>query len=266
MTVNRSAISTVRPIDLIPIEPAGFSGDDLFVVTCEHGGNRIPAAYRDLFAGAGPALRTHRGYDIGALSIARAMASALSAPLFASVTSRLLIDLNRSVGHPDLYSEFTRPLPRRLRRQLLEQHYFPYRHDVEALIGNAIAGERRVLHISCHSFTPTLNGDERDADIGLLYDPARDADRTFCRHWQSALRNVAGYRTRLNYPYSGKSDGFTTCLRRCFPADRYIGIELEINQKHVHAGIEHWHRLRTEVIHALRKTVTPMTKAAFKLI
>lgn len=34
----------------------------------------------------------------------------------------------------------------------------------------------------------------------------------------------------MNYPYLGKSDGFTTSLRKQFPF-QYIGIELEINQK-----------------------------------
>jgi len=39
--------------------------------------------------------------------------------------------------------------------------------------------------------------------------------------------------TRRNYPYLGCSDGFTTWLRQRFPERCYVGIELEINQKHV---------------------------------
>jgi hypothetical protein len=34
----------------------------------------------------------------------------------------------------------------------------------------------------------------------------------------------------MNYPYLGKADGFTTSLRHQFQ-ERYIGIELELNQK-----------------------------------
>jgi len=34
---------------------------------------------------------------------------------------------------------------------------------------------------------------------------------------------------RFNYPYLGKADGFTTYLRKQFPAN-YMGIELEVNQ------------------------------------
>ncbi|MBU2938472.1 hypothetical protein KO494_02870 [Lacinutrix sp. C3R15] len=36
---------------------------------------------------------------------------------------------------------------------------------------------------------------------------------------------------RYNYPYLGKADGFTTYLRKQ-DYKNYIGIELEINQKH----------------------------------
>ena len=35
------------------------------VITCEHGGNRIPVLYRDLFHGQQQQLESHRGYDPG---------------------------------------------------------------------------------------------------------------------------------------------------------------------------------------------------------
>jgi predicted N-formylglutamate amidohydrolase len=71
-----------------------------FLVTCEHGGNRIPAPYRKLFVRQRALLDSHRGWDPGALQMARALSTALRAPLVASTTSRLLVDLNRSAGHP----------------------------------------------------------------------------------------------------------------------------------------------------------------------
>jgi hypothetical protein len=40
----------------------------------------------------------------------------------------------------------------------------------------------------------------------------------------------------LNYPYQGTSDGFTTHLRKKFPDSQYVGIELEVNQKHLDAS------------------------------
>ena len=230
---------------------------DHYLITCEHGGNRIPTRYRFLFAGVEAQLQTHRGYDPGALAVARELAKALAAPLFVSTTSRLLVDLNRSIGHPRLYAEATRGAPLALRREILEKYYLPYRNRVEVHIGEAIARGRRVIHLSSHSFTPVLDGAIRNADIGLLYDPARRGEMELCRCWQSQIRTLAPQlKVRRNYPYTGTSDGFTAYLRRRFPADAYIGIELEINQKHVFSGGRQWHALRNHVIEALRQAMT----------
>jgi len=201
------------------------------VITCEHGGNRIPPRYRHLFRGHEHLLQTHRGWDPGALALAKQLAKALRAPLFYSTTSRLLIDLNRSTGHPKLYSEATRPAPAEIRREIFEHYYLPYREQVEAHIAKEVAKGRRVVHISSHSFTPVLDGEVRNADIGLLYDPGRKGELELCLRWQKALEAaLPGLRVRRNYPYTGKSDGFTAYLRRRFSGTQYIGVELEVNQ------------------------------------
>lgn len=229
---------------------------DHFLITCEHAGNRIPSRYRRLFADVGALLQTHRGYDAGALALARELAKALAAPLYFSTTSRLLIDLNRSVGHPRLYSEATRGTPVTVRKEILEKYYLPYRNQVEAEIAEAIARGSRVIHVASHSFTPVLDGAVRSADIGFLYDPARSGEVELCRRWQEQLSALApGLKVRRNYPYAGKSDGLTAYLRRRFPAGVYIGIELEINQKHVLNGGRHWRDVRGWVIETFGRVI-----------
>jgi predicted N-formylglutamate amidohydrolase len=238
---------------------------DHILITCEHGGNRIPARYRPLFAGFEALLQSHRGHDPGALALAREMARALASPLFFSTTSRLLIDLNRSIGHPFLYSDATRNAPASVRREILETHYLPYRNRVEAHIAAEIAHGSRVIHIASHSFTPVLDGEVRKADIGLLYDPARSGEIELCRQWQARLKAGAPeWTVRRNYPYTGRSDGLTAHLRRRFPADVYVGIELEINHRHVLPGRRSWQALRRQVIETLIQAMPaacPSTKA-----
>ena len=56
------------------------------------GCSAIPAPYRDLFHAHQALLDSHRGYDPGALILARALATAFAAPLVASTVSRLLVD------------------------------------------------------------------------------------------------------------------------------------------------------------------------------
>jgi predicted N-formylglutamate amidohydrolase len=203
------------------------------LLSCEHAGNRVPRGYQYLFRNCRTLLTSHRAYDFGALPCARTLARRLRAPLIAAVHSRLLVDLNRSPGHPALFSARTRRLSQAGKQLLLARHYYPYRHRVEDWIRARIIAGIPVIHIAVHSFSPSLNGIVRRADIGLLYDPARRGEATLCHRWHAALHEASGGKiaVRRNYPYRGVSDGLTRHLRTLFPATRYSGIELEINQK-----------------------------------
>jgi predicted N-formylglutamate amidohydrolase len=201
------------------------------ILSCEHGGHRVPAAYRRLFRGASAALASHRGWDPGALDCARRLAKALSAPLYAATTTRLLVDLNRSLDHPRLLSPWSTALSDKEREQLLERHYHPHRNQLRDAIHEA-SGSAVVLHLAVHSFAPRLKGRERNADVGLLYDPARRLERLWCGAMKGWLRQQApDLRVRRNYPYLGRTDGLTTSLRRELVGERYLGIELELNQR-----------------------------------
>jgi len=226
---------------------------DSFLVTCEHGGNRVPAAYRRLFRGEQSLLDSHRGYDPGALVMAKALAHALAAPLVTSTVSRLVIDLNRSIGHPQLWSSATRGASRELRTSIVERHYRPYRTEVERLVRRSLSRGRRVIHVSSHSFTLVLDGKIRRTDVGLLYDPARRGEAALCARWKASLALIAPeVRVRRNYPYAGKGDGVTSALRIAFPARAYLGLELEVNQRIVLAAGWRWTALRGALIESFR--------------
>ncbi|MDH3202112.1 MAG: N-formylglutamate amidohydrolase [Myxococcales bacterium] len=221
------------------------------LLTCEHGGARVPPEYRYLFASsaARAALQSHRARDLGALGLAQSLQRALRAPLHASTVTRLLVDLNRSIGHPQLFSKFSKSLDRAERATLLDRHYFPHRDGVESWIEGRVRRGRQVLHIGVHSFVPRVEGRKRKADVGLLYDPARAGERAFCAQWKEALEAVdPKLRVRRNYPYLGKSDGLVTHLRRAFGPRGYVGIELEVNQALL--GEPHGRRRAMESIRA----------------
>ena len=201
------------------------------VLSCEHGGNEVPPAYRGSFRGASRVLATHRGLDIGALGAARYLQKRFRVTLVYATVTRLLADLNRSIGHPRLHSEFTRQLAASERRKLLAAHYHPYRERIVEQIALRLAAGNTVLHLSMHSFTPVLNGETRNAELGLLYDPARACELRFCLDWQRRLGELLPeLRIRRNYPYHGASDGLQRALRRQFRTPRYVAVELELNQ------------------------------------
>jgi predicted N-formylglutamate amidohydrolase len=227
------------------------------LVTCEHGGNRIPPEYAPLFRHRKRLLASHRGYDAGALAMARSLARAVGAPLISATVSRLLVELNRSPGRQFRESPVMRDAPYALQVDVCRRYYVPYWSTVEAFVRRAVAEGRRVIHVSSHSFTPSLDGLARSADVGLLYDPGHAGERGLCARWQAALRARApAWVIRRNYPYRGTSDGLTRWLRGRFDAALYGGIELEINQKHVRDGRAVGARERAAVALALRDALS----------
>jgi predicted N-formylglutamate amidohydrolase len=177
--------------------------------------------------------------------MARDFARALGAALVHSTVSRLLVELNRSPGHRQSFSS---RVPPELHAELLRRYYEPYRERLERRVAAAVRRGKRVVHLSCHSFTPRLAGVERVADVGLLYDPRRPGERALCLAWQKLLARDGKLVTRRNYPYRGWGDGLTTDLRKRFSGRNYTGVELEVNQKFPRVGGARWLGLRRTLV------------------
>lgn len=205
------------------------------VVSCEHASPRVPAELRGL--GVQPeVLTSHRGFDVGALPVARALAKACGVPLFEGRWSRLVADLNRSEDHPKVIARRVdgnlvpgNRLSRSERALRIDRHWRPYRDRVEQHVTRCVQ-RGRCLHFSVHSFVERLGGVERTNDIGLLFDPRRPRERAVA----TALRRhlvQAGLSVRFNFPYFGHTDGLTSHLRARHRAADYLGFEIELNQR-----------------------------------
>ncbi|MEX1367990.1 MAG: N-formylglutamate amidohydrolase [Nannocystaceae bacterium] len=226
------------------------------LLTCEHGGARVPARWREVMVGAEPVLRTHRAYDAGALAVAKALARSLGAPLVASTVTRLLVDLNRSGHNPRRFSEWTAGLPAAQRRALDETIAVPHRGRIDAALARALRRSGRVLHVAVHSFTPVLGSTPRDFDVGLLYDPGRAFERAVAVAWARALAPVV-QGVRRNAPYRGVADGLTRALRTLHPDERYAGLELELNQRCLVDD-----RFSPALVSTLRRTLRSVVESA----
>lgn len=219
--------------------------------SCEHGGNQIPEAYQPLFENAGELLQTHRGYDLGALDLAKAFEARYDTSLSYVETSRLIVDCNRSIGSNSLFSSWTSSLSAEEKQEILQKYYIPYRQSFQQKIVDAVDHNTSVLHLSVHSFTPVLKGHARKTDVGILFDPRRDSERSVGTLWKSELqRLLPGWTIHQNLPYRGTSDGFTTGLRKEFPGQKYSGLELEINQRHV--GSEKWQLFQEQLVKSIQ--------------
>ncbi len=202
------------------------------VITCEHAGRAIPGALRGKIRIPRDVLTGHRGWDAGALDLARRLRDDLRAPFHAFSITRLVVDANRSPKNPEVFSEYSRTLDDALRVELLDGYHSPYWDEVLRRAIGLRMRSQGVVHLSVHSFTPIWKGRARSTDIGILFDPKYREEAAFARLWMRRLRAAGGYAVHANRPYRGTDDGHTTTLRSLF-VDRYLGIEIEINQRFV---------------------------------
>ena len=198
------------------------------VLSCEHASAAVPRDLAWLFRNDRAVLATHRGFDAGALAVARGLARRLAVPLVAGTTTRLLVDLNRSPHNSAIFSPWTRALPRAEREALVDRLHAPHWERAARMVDQT-GGP--VVHFAIHSFTPTLRDEVRDFELGLLYDPGRPRERALADALREAIaRRAPHLRIRRNAPYRGRSDGLPTAFRKQRKPADYLGLEIELNQ------------------------------------
>lgn len=222
------------------------------VLTCEHAGNIVPKNLKNYLAENSWVLSTHRGYDLGIYNIFQYLSGKLTTNSYAHTISRLVVDVNRSIGNPQLFSKYMSNLDEKGQGLILKSYYYPYRNKVERKLEKLLNNKKGlILHISLHSFTPVLCGKRRDAKIGILFDPKSKNELKFSKLLQKNLKEFNSFSSvKLNYPYNGTDDGFTTYLRKRF-GSRYIGIELELNQ-----NICKQKNISAKILEAIRMSVS----------
>lgn len=210
--------------------------DDQIIVTCEHASNELPQGL-DLDP---ELLQLHIAWDPGARRIARRLADRFDAPLFEGEVSRLVIDLNRSVDNRMLIRRvsdghripFNYGLGEQERRRRIERWHRPYRERIVAAAEETIERAGRCIHLCIHTFTGSLSGTSRANDIGLLHDPAWGLERELCTEVRRSMEERSDLVVWFNRPYSGTADGILPAMRERFRPETFVGLELEVNQKH----------------------------------
>jgi predicted N-formylglutamate amidohydrolase len=136
-----------------------------FVLVCEHAGNAVPTALRNLGIAA-EHMESHIAVDIGAGALARRVAELLGAPLVLQRYSRLVVDCNRPAAAADCIPEVSdgvvvhgnRGLGAAARERRMAEIHAPFHTAIARLLdrrgGNGILA-------SVHSFTPQLGGGRR---------------------------------------------------------------------------------------------------------
>lgn len=246
---GKQPIALLEADEPAPCEVVNHHGSGIALLLCDHAANRVPRQLGSLGLAA-TQLADHIAWDPGAAEVARRLSVHLDAPLVLSGYSRLVIDCNRPLGHPQSIPEQSAgvPIPGNLglsvaqRANRAEALFRPY-HDA---IAGLLAERRRrpTLLLSIHSFTPVLNSQKRPWQVGIS-------------HWQDprlaelliqALARDPDLTVGDNEPYPIETSTDFTLIHH-LENHNLTGVMIEIRQDEIRnlADATHWATRLAEV-------------------
>jgi len=226
-------MTLLGPTDCAPFRIINKAGRSSFLLVGDHAGNEVPLKLARLGLDAAE-LSRHIAVDIGVSALGAGLAARLDACFIEQRYSRLVVDCNRHAGAVDAMapeSDGTAvPANRNLapadREGRLREIYQPYHGAIaEALAERARSG-RATVFLALHSFTPSLAGQARPWDIGVLYG---DGNAGFAQALLAGLRGQGGICVGDNQPYRMDETDYTV-PRHAWPAGLPY-VELEVNQR-----------------------------------
>ena len=231
---------------LAPDEPAPFIilNPDAVVpvlLVCDHASHRFPRSLGTM--GLDYLNRhSHVVHDIGAGALVEMLANNLGVTAVLCQYSRLIVDCNRELVDHNAFLEFNDgvdiPANHNLRSDEKEKRaseiYWPYHNAIKNQIVRLNKHGIDPVVISIHSFTPVMNGNDREWEIGVLW----DKDPVTAEIFLSRLVE-AGYLVGDNKPYSGKDPEDFTIDHHAEPSGLpHEGIEIRQDLIHHSDGIK----------------------------
>lgn len=208
------------------------------LISCETGGDRQAVVTSRMAASLSEG-------DCDALHAAETLANGLDGDLLVNEYSPDLIDVSRSLRHRDLFSSVTKKLSDEKKRELIDQVHWPYRRRVAQRIASVLSQQQFCIHLSVRTFEAKYKGIYRRGDVGLGYDTSRRIEMDVCLDWiDDMYDNLIMLKVRRNFPRRGNVDSLTRTMRAEFAADRYLGIEVQLNQSWVGRNV----KIRDEVL------------------
>lgn len=155
------------------------------LIICDHSSNVIPKKLNRLGVD-NATLEKHIAYDIGTETIGKYLADRLNAPAVLAGFSRLVIDLNRGLDHagsiPALNDHIAIPgnenLSAAQKKCRTDEIYTPYHDKITDCLETIKQRGQQPFIISVHSFTPEMDNQCRETEIGILWDRNKDIAET----------------------------------------------------------------------------------------
>ena len=219
------------PDDPAPVQTTSGAAGSPFLLVCDHAGRRVPSALGDMGVAA-PDWDRHIAWDIGAAGVCAALAPALGAASITQAYSRLVIDCNRTPGHPTSIPPVSdgTPIPANAglaaeaATRRVTEIFTPYHAAIAAELDRRRQAGTPAVLIAMHSFTPVLAGVARPWQAGVLHNRDPRLSRVLAR-----LLQAEGFVVGDNEPYQLSDDSdYTVPVHAERRALAYV--ELEIRQ------------------------------------
>ncbi|MEO1201501.1 MAG: N-formylglutamate amidohydrolase [Pseudomonadota bacterium] len=210
------------------------------LLVCDHASCAFPAVLGDM--GLDPfARRCHLAIDIGAGSLTEYLADSLGVTAVLAQYSRLVVDCNRDLMDPSAFLAYgdgilvpgNANLKASAKKARADAIYWPYHAAIEREVDRLSALWDKPAFISVHSFTPVLNGEARECEIGILWDKDTSLKEIFLEDFRAE-----GYVVGDNEPYSGKAPADYTIDNHAETRDLpCLGIEIRQDLINDPAGV-----------------------------
>jgi predicted N-formylglutamate amidohydrolase len=225
------------------LEVVNAEGKAPLLLVCDHASARIPAALDRLGLPA-QALRLHIASDIGAAELTRRLAARLDAPAVLSSYSRLVIDCNRQPGDPQsilaasdgVVIPGNQDLSAEEQEARADTFFWPYHHAIEHLFARLRRRGPEPLLFSVHTFTPTLGGEDRFWDAGVLW----NRDPRMAVPLIAMLRQLEGLHIGDNQPYAGTDLAYTLNLHAGAAGLAHAAVEVRQDHCETPEQLDRW--------------------------
>ncbi|NQV46157.1 MAG: N-formylglutamate amidohydrolase [Rhodospirillaceae bacterium] len=237
------APSLIGPDEAPPFQVINPEGKASLLLVCDHASRAFPAATGILGLDEA-ALERHIAWDIGAAEVTRKLSHKLDAAAILAGYSRLLIDLNRQPGDPhsirDISDNTIIPgnvgLTEAEQKQRVESFFHPYHQAITDTLTHLWRRRPAPALFSVHSFTPSLGGEDRFWNIGVLW----GRDPRLAVPLLDKLRSLEGLHVGDNEPYSGLDVGYTIDLHGGAAGLANCAVEIRQDLLEDDAGTERW--------------------------
>jgi len=255
-TAEIGARPLLGPGDPPPFELLNPGGSSTLMLICDHAGLNVPKALGNLGL-PDNAWSRHISHDIGARRVTELLSEAFDAPAVMHNYSRLVIDCNRPLGHPESIIEESdgQVVPGNAKitsvdvTERAEALFWPYHQTISNFIGGRWRdrGQPPVL-FSVHSFTGQYGNQHRPWDAGVLY----NRDPRLAHPLMDLLR-AKGLNIGDNQPYSGLEAAFTIDVHGGAPGIAHMVIEIRQDQVTDEAGCRRWADILTDALSEILK-------------